>query len=191
MPKSDTIRSFIAVELDKTLQAGLHQIQEHLQTCHPDVKWVKPDDIHLTLKFLGDVPVTTIQTIIKQLPSFVAGIRPFELILNTVGAFPRIKQPRVIWAGVPEGQAHPILQLAEAIEKGARDLGFEKENKTFTAHVTMGRVRSTKNIKPLAEMLAQCEIPDTLTQTVQSVSLLKSTLKPQGPVYEVLSTTML
>lgn len=188
---SDTIRSFIAIELNKTLQEGLHQIQRHLQTCHPDVKWVDPTNIHLTLKFLGDVPLLTIQTIVEQLPSWVTGICPFQIALNMVGAFPRVKQPRVIWAGVPESHAQSIGQLADAIEKGVQILGFEKERKTFIAHVTIGRVRSGKNIKALAEMLVQHKIPHIPSQTVRSVSLFRSTLTPQGPIYEMLSKVML
>ena len=187
----ETIRSFIAVELDKALRDVLHQIQEHLQTCHPDVTWVKPSNIHMTLKFLGEAPVMSIQTIIERLPSFVADIRPFEMSLSTVGAFPRIKQPRVIWVGIPEEHARFMSQLAEAIERGINPLGFKKEKKNFTAHVTIGRVRSTKNIKPLAEMLAHCGVPGGLTQKVQAVSLFKSTLTPQGPIYNVLSTATL
>ena len=188
---SDTIRSFIAVELERPLQEALHRVQERLQGCQPDVKWVSPANIHLTLKFLGEVPSTTIQDIIKQLPAFVAGIPPFKLTLCTVGAFPRISQPRVIWAGGSEDRAQSMLRLAEAIEKGTKPLGFQRGKKKFTAHVTLGRVRSTKNIKPLAEMLTHCVIPDGLTQTVQSVSLFKSTLTPQGPIYDVLSTAAL
>ncbi|HPB67698.1 MAG TPA: RNA 2',3'-cyclic phosphodiesterase [Candidatus Omnitrophota bacterium] len=191
MPEPDTIRSFIAVELQKPVQDALQKIQEQLKTCHPDVKWVKPANIHLTLKFLGEAPGARIQTVKDQLPSWVAGVSPFSITLNTLGAFPHIRQPRVIWAGLQEGPSSPLFLLAGTIEKETHRLGFAQEKKAFTAHVTIGRIRSAHNIKPLAEILAQCKVPANLTQTVQSVSLLKSTLTPQGPIYDIVSTVSL
>ncbi len=191
MPESDTIRTFIAVELNKPVQDELQKIQEQLKTCHPDVKWVKPANIHLTLKFLGEAPIAKIEMIKDQLPSWVAGISPFSITLDTLGAFPHIRQPRVIWAGIQEEPSSPLFLLTGTIEKETRRLGFAKEKKAFTAHITIGRVRSAKNIKPLAKILAQCKVPANLTQPVQSISLLKSTLTPQGPIYDILSTVSL
>ncbi len=187
---NETLRSFIAIELDKSIQTHLHDVQEDMQRHIPDIRWVKPGNIHLTLKFLGEVSLPILQSIKEQLPSYVEKIRPFDFTLDTVGAFPRTKHPRVIWVGVSKDNSLLLSELAAEVEQGLKPLGFKKEKRPFTAHITIGRVRSTNHIFP-AETISRVQIPPGLKQPVKMITLFKSTLTPQGPIYEALSNAPL
>jgi 2'-5' RNA ligase len=179
------MRTFIAVELDKPVKDALSRLQSELKKSEADVKWVFPENIHLTLKFLGEVKEEKIPKIIQSLKKIARAVNSFRAEINTIGAFPNTKSPRAIWTGIEQGKEN-LLRLAELIEDAAAKLGFPKEERKFSAHVTIGRVRSPKNKAALSEAMQRLKF-DALSQTVNSVILFKSTLTPKGPIYEKLA----
>lgn len=178
------MRTFIAVELDKPVKESLSRIESELKETGADVKWVSPENIHLTLKFLGEVKEEKIPEIIQALKGIARSVNSFRAEINTIGAFPNAKSPRVIWAGIEQGKEN-LSQLAGIAEDTLERLGFPKEERKFSAHITIGRVRSPKNRAALSQTMQQLKF-DALSQAVKSIALLKSTLTPKGPIYEKL-----
>jgi len=183
---SETIRSFIAVELNDTVREDLEKIQKDFGRLDCDIKWVKPKNIHLTLKFLGSVHPKKMKEILALLPSLYEKTNAFECDITHVGAFPRAERPRVIWAGI-EKNASLVEDLAACTENGLCRLGFAKEKRAFSPHVTLGRVRSQKNIHLLGKALNSYSLSSPIAQRIARVTLFKSTLTSQGPVYESLA----
>ena len=179
------MRTFIAIELGKPVKDALSRLQSELNKSEADVKWVFPENIHLTLKFLGEVKEEKIPKIIQSLKKIAHTVNSFRAEINTIGAFPNAKSPRVIWVGIEQGKEN-LLQLAELIEDGAVKLGFPREERKFSAHITIGRVRSPKSKAALLQTMEQLQF-DPLSQTIKSIALFKSTLTPKGPIYEKLS----
>lgn len=179
------IRSFIAIELDSHLQARLQEIQEQLKPLGADVKWVEPQNIHLTLRFLGDLNPKRLKEITKGLPEFLRGTPPFLIGVTGLGAFPSPQKPKIIWAGIAENHGELSL-LAEKIENGVNTCGVAKEDREFSPHITIGRMRTFKNISKLADIISGYAISPALEQTVHRVTLFQSTLTAQGPIHEPL-----
>ncbi|MDP2939364.1 MAG: RNA 2',3'-cyclic phosphodiesterase [Candidatus Omnitrophota bacterium] len=183
---SETIRSFIAIELSPENQEKISQIQRELKSSGADVKWVKPENIHLTLKFLGNVETSQIEIIFQILKDIAANFERFSFELNELGVFPKISSPRVIWFNCQEPTgiiAEIVLSLEEKLEK----LGFAKEEREFTPHITIGRIRSSRGMIHLIDKLKQTKISSPIIQEVDKLTLFKSTLTPSGPIYEVLN----
>jgi 2'-5' RNA ligase len=178
-----TIRSFIAIELNKDIQESLAKIQSQLRAARADVKWVKPENIHLTLKFLGNIDIDLITKINGIFEELGKKYQSFPADLNTLGAFPKIKNPRVIWAGMQKGKDEVIVIVKE-LEKQLAKIGIAKEEKEFHPHVTLGRLRSPYNRASLVEALEKNSKVPTLNFTVDKIVLFKSTLTPKGPIYE-------
>jgi len=156
----------------------------HLKYSGADVKWVAKDNIHLTLKFLGEVSEEKIEVIKSILDGITSKTRPFEITVKDIGAFPKIEYPRVIWAGLDKGSDESKV-LAEKTDNALSSIGFEKETRPFTAHITIGRVRSSKNKDALKDKMHSVDdkLLSGATQSVSSVILFKSTLTPSGSIY--------
>lgn len=181
----DHLRLFIAIELSSETQEQLSQIQKQLKSSGADVKWVKPENIHLTLKFLGETKVSLVEDIKNVIREAAEQFEKFEFHLNELGAFPKITSPRAIWVNAfePTGIIGKIvLMLEEKLEK----LGFTKTTRGFTPHITIGRVKSSDGRINLVEKLRQAKISQPQSQKVDKLTLFKSTLTPSGPIYEVL-----
>ncbi|MBS1251991.1 MAG: RNA 2',3'-cyclic phosphodiesterase [Anaerolineales bacterium] len=181
------IRSFIAIELAQDLLDGLMEVQDDLRANEwaDQVRWVRPGGIHLTLKFLGDVPAGRIDAIGEGVAQAVAGTEPFTVTAEELGVFPNWRRPRVIWVGVggKTGQLHTVQ---ERVEKAMEDLGFEPERRSFHPHFTLGRVhrRAGSGYKRRLGEGLQDETVETVGQMwVEEVSLMRSQLKPSGAVY--------
>jgi 2'-5' RNA ligase len=181
----ETLRTFIAVELTGEIRTVLEDIQNRLKTFHADVKWVEPQNIHLTLKFLGDVKSKDIPLLTETLTAALKGTTPIPTELAELGAFPDLRRPRVLWAGLKDEDGR-IAQLAAAIEEVLGKIGYKKEPRDFKAHVTLGRMRSLKNIAPLVKELQEYRFPRTFPQVIAGITLFKSTLTSSGPLYEIL-----
>lgn len=181
----DTLRLFIAAELDPGTQEAIGIIQNHLKKSGGDVKWVKPSNIHLTLKFLGDAPANMVDGITTAMQESVQSVRTFSMEISGLGAFPRISNPRIIWMAVENGQRE-VKQIADFLEEKLETLGIKKEEREFSAHITVGRTRSPQNSFALSKALKEFKPAAPLTQEVNHITLIKSTLTAQEPVYEVL-----
>lgn len=181
------IRSFIAIELPQEFLAGLMQVQEDLRTnaWAEEVRWVRPEGIHLTLKFLGDVPANRIDPISQAVAQAVAGIRPFTVTAEGLGVFPNWRRPRVIWVGVG-GDTEVLHTLQAQVETAMAELGFEPESRPFHPHFTLGRVRqgvSSASQKRLGAALRTHVVQRVGRMLVEEVSLMRSQLNPQGAIY--------
>lgn len=178
------IRTFIAIELEDNVRQRLKEIQEQLQLLGPDVKWIEPENIHITLRFSGNLSPRKLKTLMTALPGFIKGIPPFLISVSGLGAFPNPQKPEVLWAAVTENGE--LSHLAEEIESGVASCGLGKGDKEFSPHITIGRIKSLTKITRLTEAIPAYAISPALEQTISKVTLFKSTLTSQGPIYEVL-----
>ncbi len=179
---STMLRLFIAIPLGQEAERYLERIIHDLRSHGSGVKWVNPKNIHLTLRFLGDTDERLVPKICSLLDAVVSDIDALSSKIDALGAFPNLRRPRVIWAGI-NGGVEALSKLAHRIESGVRDLGFESEPKRFKAHLTLGRVRDHNKLGALSDDLAAYQMePKRLL--FDRVVLFKSTLTPQGPIYE-------
>ncbi len=182
---SNTIRTFIAIPLAPEIQQTIGQIQNHLKALDCNIKWVKPDNVHLTLKFLGDVKLKKIKLLIQVFENIFKVVEPLNIELTRLGAFPDSKHPRILWVGLKD-EGGRIAQLVSFLEDECGKIGFKKEERSFSPHITIGRTRSPRNLSLLSEAVAHYLIPDGLIQISKYIILYKSTLTAQGPMYEPL-----
>ena len=195
-PETGTIRAFVAVELPDDVLAHLGAVQRDLQKelgrVESAVRWVKPEGMHLTLQFLGDVPRAQLPDIEQALREAGAGARPAQVRTAGLGAFPNPNRARVIWIGL-EGDLQPLFDVERAIGRALTPLGY-RPDKPFKPHLTLGRVR--EHIRPeeaaaLAQVLllapASKRPPNSSVFTADAVSLMQSTLQPGGAEYRELA----
>jgi len=188
----ETIRTFIAVELPADVREALGKAEAMLQTADPgaarSVKWVAPASIHLTLKFLGDTPVATLEAIRAALEQAVAGKHHLSLHLGKAGCFPNARQPRVLWIGV-EGETDGLARLQAAVETTVSPLGFPTESRGFSPHLTLGRVRddASPDARQRLGAAIQSLRPPLVSFMATGVSLMRSDLRPSGAVYTQLA----
>jgi 2'-5' RNA ligase len=183
----EKIRTFIAIELDESIKESLTKLQERLKSQVPQgsVRWVRPEGIHLTLKFLGDVPADQIGEITKALERSCQGLAPFSFSCGGLGCFPNLKRPRVVWVGIQE-ETGTLAQLKKAIEENVATLGYPPEKRTFSPHLTLGRAQrriSSGDQRRLGELVGASEIGILSQMQVKSVNLMRSDLRPSGAVY--------
>jgi len=181
---SETIRCFIAIELSQEIRNVLSEIQSELKETVGDVKWVRPENIHLTLKFLGHINQGVVEEVKSALSEIAAKTRPFRIKLSSPGAFPAPERPRVIWVGIDKGDKESIV-LAGAIEDRASHLGIEKEEREFHPHLTLGRIDFLKDKNTLKDAFSSLEIPP-VEMTASAITLFQSTLTREGAIYTVL-----
>lgn len=180
-----TVRCFIAIELTDDLQRCLAGVQDELARGVPDraVRWVTPDNVHLTLKFLGDTDTAALGRIGDRLEDVASRFAPFEFTLGKLGCFPNARKPRVIWVGV-EGELGPLSELQQQVESVLAELGWTAENRRYHPHLTLGRVKDTRVVVEARYPWGKTQA--TGQQTVGEICLVKSDLQPTGAVYTVL-----
>lgn len=181
----ETVRSFIAILLAPEIQEKLGELRRRLRSADLQVKWVAPENIHLTMKFLGDVRTDRLEEIAAALQSVAAGCRPFEISVAGTGVFPDKRRPRIIWAGVREGEEE-LLRLARLIEDACVQAGCRKEERGFIAHLTVARVKEMRYPQEFFAKAQKCEEQEFGRMAVRKISLMKSTLTPKGPIYDTI-----
>ena len=175
------MRLFIAVELPETVKNAIGEYIDSLRGLINNVKWVAPANLHLTIKFLGEVKEPDIKGISDGVSKTAAEFSPFVMGLSHVGFFPSRRNPRVIWLGADGGE-DCLIDLFHDLENHLEELGFDREARTFSPHLTIGRVKRHERTT-VPEGLPEF---DPVTFDVNSIALIKSTLTPQGPLYEKL-----
>jgi len=182
-----TVRTFVAVEISAENRKAAERLIKSLRSAGADVKWVVPDNLHLTLKFLGNVPAERLPEVCGAVEEAAKRQAPFTLGLCGAGAFPNAARPRVIWLGVREG-TEPIVALAEAVEGALERLGFRREGRKFHPHLTLGRVRrSGPGTAALARLLGEHADFDAGRVEIQQTVVFSSQLTRSGPIYEPLA----
>jgi len=184
------IRSFIAVALPGMVQRALEKIEKELQAARAAVSWVKPERIHLTLKFLGNVFPEQIIGIQQALDKVAAVASPLRLQPAGCGAFPTIKQMRVVWVGL-RGDGELLQKLQQEVDAAMVPLGFEPEKRPFRAHLTLGRVKGRQGLRALQEALLAQQTFAAEAFDVNELVLYKSELKPEGARYTPLYRAVL
>jgi len=191
---SEQIRSFIAIELPQNVKTELAQLESELERPgHRFVKWVNPRAIHLTLKFLGNIPTKQIPEISNAIEQASKGIPPFHLQIASLGAFPNINQPRVLWVGI-KGETDSLQGLQQKIDSALISLGFAEEKQSFTPHLTMARVREGTSLidrKNFGELVMSTNFESKHPISVKTINFIKSQLRPEGAIYTYLLTVKL
>lgn len=183
------IRTFVAVKIDERIREAISQIQKLLRQGGSRVKWVEPHNLHITLKFLGDIKEDNLSLYYQALEKGVEDFSSFTLTFQGLGAFPSLKRPRVLWVGVKEG-GNQLSALSKAIATSLVQASLidEKElkNNRFSPHLTLGRIRSQKGLGELLKLVKENENFQGGTMEVNQVHFIKSTLTTKGPNYSVL-----
>ena len=188
------MRLFVALDLLPEVRQAAAEVARELKSSGADLKWVKPESMHLTLKFLGETPESQVPDIKEALKEACAGKSALDLAIKGCGSFPGQKKPQVVWLGL-EGQVDHLRDLAGAIETRLELLGFPPERRTFKAHLTLGRLRRGPkrggrpggSVVPLVRAIAAQKEYQGPAFRADNVVLMKSTLRPTGPIYEPLA----
>ncbi len=182
--KSQLIRCFYSIDIeDKSTLERITAVQKKLQETGANIKLVAPENIHITLKFIGEVPSEFIDRMINF--SCEINFSPFKVELHDVGCFPSLRRINVIWVGIREGNIG-LMSIYQGLDTRMRQLGLKPERRGFSPHITIARVRSGRNIDKLAEAIE--EVSDTFFGIFEVLSfrLKKSMLKPIGPTYSTI-----
>jgi len=189
------LRTFIAIELDEELNDNLCRLQAHLseQLAPSSVRWVRPEGIHLTLKFLGDTPEEKVEAVREALAQAATTVAPFSITVGGLGCFPDARRPRVVWVGLDEPTG-ALSALQDAVEAHVAPLGFPTEKRSFHPHLTLGRVQrsATKSeARGIGEVVTTAAIGIIDEMAVETVAYIRSDLRPSGAVYTTLGTAKL
>jgi 2'-5' RNA ligase len=176
------IRSFLAIEIPRTILKKIEEVQEDLKSSRADVRWVSPEKIHLTLKFFGNIDESKIDPIVKSIEGPIRINPPFSLKVRGVGAFPYLKNPRVIWMGLVNGK-EVLVSFQKQLERELEKIGFEPEERPFHPHLTLGRMKSGKGREELTGRIERYKEEEFGNFQVERIVLFKSDLKPTGPIY--------
>lgn len=180
------LRSFVAVDLEPAVLEALAVLQRELAATQADVRWVRPEGMHVTLKFLGGLPADLLGQIHAAVQDSTSRVPPIPLRAHGIGAFPSLRRPRVVWVGLDDDGR--LAQLAARVEAALEPLGLAREKRAFTPHVTLGRVNSMRRWARL-EGLLEAHLDDEFgASTVREVVLYRSTLRRDGAVYTRLWT---
>lgn len=189
-PFPPLVRAFIAIDLPPAHRELTAQVAAALAADQADVKWVKPEALHLTLKFLGEIPCNDLTPLQSALGKGLAGFPDFSIKLEGMGQFPPKGTPRVIWLGINNG-ALELANLAALIDKTLVALGFPGEIRPWQAHLTLGRVNSPHHSDELQKLMSTTQTPDFPTFPAHEVILMRSQLQRSGPIYTRLAAWQL
>ena len=187
------MRLFIAVNIKAETKNKIAGIQSALKKgpASADVKWIETENLHLTLKFLGEVEGDKQENLVSEkLRQAIIGIKKFEIDFEKIGVYPNETAPRVLWLGVGKGKEE-LASLANRIENSLSAIGFEKEKRPFSAHLTLGRFKSSQKGREKISGIIGKMPSEKISDIVEAVYLMKSTLTPRGPIYEVVEKLQL
>jgi len=186
----DALRAFIAVPMPKAMIAYLQETMDRLRESRLNIRWIPASNIHLTLRFLGDIDPSRVPGISAGMDAAAQKVPPFSLTADGPGVFPNLRQARVIWIGL-SGHLDRLQQLRAGLETGLAECGFREETRPFRAHLTIGRTRQRVPAPDIAAMLASLKESVSDSFEVDRITLYQSTLKPTGAVYHRLHTSAL
>jgi 2'-5' RNA ligase len=188
MTAERTIRAFLALDPPEEILREIGRIQDRLRKLiHGDLRWVRPEGIHLTLKFFGDISENAVESISAVAGQAAAEAGPFELAIGGMGVFPDPSRPRVVWLGM-NGEVARLVTFQQGLERVLGGIGFPPEERPFRPHLTLGRIKSPKGLTGLAEVLEKEKTVTAGSFTASALSLFQSDLKPRGAVYMRLAT---
>ncbi len=177
-----SVRCFVAVELDDAVRRRLADIQQRLKETGAAVRWSKPENLHLTLKFLGEIDDENVGAACTIVERVAAESDAFEVEFAGLGAFPSRRRPRVVFAHAEDPRGS-LARLAREFDRAMTRVGAPRERRPFRSHVTLGRVKSPRGLDALLAALAELEAESAGRQRVREIALLRSELRPDGPIY--------
>jgi 2'-5' RNA ligase len=180
----ESIRTFIALILPEELKRSLGGLQAQFQQQSQGIKWVRPDSIHLTLKFLGDIRPDKVDPVCTVLSRLTQGCAPFAFEAVGIGAFPNERNPKVLWAGLAPDKR--MADFQEKLDAGLAEIGFPREDRLFSPHLTLGRLRDGRSRKDIAALIERCGSKHLGNYQSDTVVFYKSDLRPAGPIHTAL-----
>lgn len=184
------IRTFIAIELPEEIIYTIGKVQEKIKSHGFKIRWVRPGNIHLTLKFLGDIKEADTEKVARAVAESVTGYHPISLTVKGIGVFPGIKRPRVLWLGISK-QLDLLTALQRTLDEKLEAIGFPKEKRPFRGHLTLGRIKDKIDPKRLNDVLKEFNKFESGHFIADRIILYKSELKPKGAVYTKLVNQLL
>lgn len=184
------MRTFIAVGISQTVKEQIDELVENMKKgivrtgCHP--KWVKTENVHLTLKFLGNIEEAQVPEIKTAIDDIASQFKPFTVRLSGLGMFPSKRQPRVLWIGFTKGE-QALIKMQTLLERKLGDIGFPVESRRFHPHLTLARIKSLKGTAGLADIVSIYKTANCGECPIDKITFFKSTLTPQGPIYNAIS----
>ncbi|MGB9499460.1 MAG: RNA 2',3'-cyclic phosphodiesterase [Dissulfuribacterales bacterium] len=190
--KSDAVKSrvFIAINLPEPVVEKLGEAQKALKAYGLKTKWTRLENIHLTLKFLGDIDKTVLIAVSEVVGAAAKGFGPIRLSAKGVGVFPGVKKARVLWTGIA-GQTELLAKLHETIDTGLSGIGFLPEKRRFTGHLTIGRFKDSPHPDKLIDIMKKFKDMESVSFVADAVYIIKSELTPSGPIYTELANVAL
>ncbi len=179
-----SVRLFVAIEIPSGIKFQITQVVSQLRAARPDVKWELPEKLHVTLTFLGEVDEEMLPQIVLLLEGVAERTFPFSIRIAGSGFFPDKHDPRIIWVGI-EDVEHKLEPLVESLETELASIGFEREEKEFHPHVTIGRIKTRKNLESLHRTIQSVTFESQPTRITEIV-LIKSELRPEGSVHTIM-----
>ena len=178
---NELIRSFVAVDLnDDSVLHNITETQQALLRTGTDLKLVEPQNIHITLRFLGEIRRERVEEVVEQMKQIQ--FPQFRASFRGLGVFPSLHRPTVVWIGIVEG-ADKLSRISQHLERGLTAIGFQSDRRGFTPHLTIARVRSGRNRTELVQLVSDLQDKEFGSINVESIRLKKSTLTPNGPIY--------
>lgn len=179
-------RTFIAVNLNPEIREHLASLQNNLNIPEIKIKWVEKNNLHLTMKFLGYISLEQTELIKSALKEITCQYNPFSIELSSdIGVFPTHKMPRIVWVGIKKG-TNELIELYNSIENSLSDKGFPREDKDFSGHITIGRIKFIRDKTNFIQILKRIGV-NNFTQEVGSIDLMESKLTPNGPIYNIVA----
>jgi len=182
------IRAFIAVSLAPAVGEEIAKVQSALKEAQGDIRWTRIEGMHLTLKFLGDIAREQVEPILAALQTPLRDQQAFRVLARGLGTFPNLKRPKVLWAGL---HGDELAELQEKVESALVSLDFPPEDRGFTPHLTLGRVRSLRGWEHVLAIVRKHEHVQFGESIIDHITLYQSTLRPDGAVYSPLGTVPL
>lgn len=180
------VRTFIAAEISGEVHACATKAIDYLSKCDADIKWVRPADMHFTVKFLGEVDYTGLNEVCRALNKAVAGIEPIEVECGGLGAFPKLERPRTIWLGIDDPDKR-LANLVTSVEDAMADIRFRRESRPFRPHLTLGRLRDSRNSDTLAEQIRTGDFSMRGGLVIDELVVFSSELTKDGPIYTTIA----
>lgn len=180
------MRAFIAIDLPEKVKTSISSLQNNLKELNLSAKWVRPDNIHLTLKFLGNISDDKLTPVKEIIANIAKEFKTFEVNLTELGFFPNSRKPRVLF--IATSKSEKLKAIADSLEEGLAKIGFVKEGR-FKSHLTLARIKSLENISHLNKKITSLRIQASFK--IDQITLYQSKLTSSGPVYEKLFTAQL
>jgi 2'-5' RNA ligase len=181
----ERIRSFVAVDIGSEVRAALQTISRELARAGADARWIRPEGMHATLKFLGSVESMQLDAVRSAVERIAGRHDAMRMSARGLGGFPSLRRPRVLWCGL---ECDGLAELAADIDSELARLGFESEKRPFSAHITLARVKSDRGLAPLLRAIEQHRADEFGAVDIDAVTIYRSTLRRDGAVYDALWT---